>query len=263
MTEAIRAPVLVEGVVDTWLRQEHVADKPGNPLVRDGSAPLQRWLARANRQRDLTAFEEAGHWVGGWLAGLNMEGSSATIVPDGIAWGSVSFDGAEFETVGPEPSLLGGFDTHPHVRFRLESTIVMTFTGPLAADRAGKEGLASPPPPPHPRTSFERRQEQMDSMEVGRLAAAAGVPGGVSDDRQVERLLADSTASPAEAWSYGSWLFHRAETMVRSRPFWLATCAIAEQLLKRETLNGEECIALAEETLQPKPLPDCERTWPR
>lgn len=58
-------------------------------------------------------------------------------------------------------------------------------------------------------------------------------------------------------------LFHRAETMVRSRPFWRATCAIAERLLVRGSLDGSECVEVAEEALQPQPMPDCKRVWPR
>ena len=252
--------------------KERVADKPDlhlddtclAPLVRDDdSAAVQRWLARANRQRDTSSYEESGHWVGGWLAGLDLTGTTVDIVPDGFAWGSVTFDDPTMmEEVGPPPSLLGGFDTDPHDRFRLEATIVMLFTGQLAAEGA-EEGHASPAPPGHPHNSFESRQEWLDSRTVERIAAAAGVPTGFSDNEQVERLLAESCASPSEAWSYGSWLFARAETMVRSRPFWLPCHAIAQQLLRLRTLTGDECVLLAEEALAPKPLPDTARTWPR
>lgn len=265
MTETRCAPVEVEGAANGSLRQEHT-DEPcrRESVTLVGGSAYKRWLERANRQRDLTAYEEAGHWVGGWLAGFDMSGSSVTIVPDGACWGCVSFDEApELMTVGPAPSLLGGFDSHPHDRFRLEATVVMLFTGPLAAGRALLEGHASAPPPPHPHTSFERRQEQMNSIEVGKRAAAAGVVGGVSDQHSVERLLEESTASPAEAETYGLWLWARAETMVRSRTFWRPCRAIAEQLLLQETLTCEECVELADDALRPEPLPEATRRWPR
>ena len=242
-------------------------DEPG---LRSAEAPLvaraayQRWLARAEQQRDLSAFEESGHWVGGWLVGLDLTGTTVTIVPDGRCWRSVTFDDpAAMDQVRPTPSLLGGFDTDLHDRFRFEATVVVLFTGPLAAGRALQEGMAEPPPAPPPRNSFERRQEQMDAMTVERLAADAGVVGGIADGRKVERLLANSCASPSEAWSYGSWLFARAETMVRSRTFWLPCCAIAEQLLVQGSLTGERCIELAERALRPSTMPETARRWPR
>ena len=247
--------------LDGTAEHSGVDGEPGN---HSPETPRSRWLRRAERERDITAFEEAGHFVGGWLTGLDVEDSAVTVVPDDLAWGRVTWGGTwlsdgELAEVKYQ-ALLGGFDVSADTRRKLEAVVVSLFTGQLAALRALQEGEVASPPRPHVSGSFDARQELLDSIE---LRAAAGETGVSDDVSQVKRLTEAVSASPAEAWSYGSWLFHRAETMVRSRPFWLATCAIAERLLAQPILTGQECLALAGEALQPQPLPDTARAWPR
>ena len=114
-------------------------------------------------------------------------------------------------------ALLGGFDIPAATRQKPEATVVSLFTGQLAGLRALQEARVSLPRP-HAKGSFEARQELLDQIEIERNAAAAGEVSVVGDGGWVKTLTEAVWRAPAEAWSYGSWLFHRAETMVRSRP---------------------------------------------
>ena len=239
---------------------EDVVGEPGDhsPKTSDLDAALDRWLAQAGRVRDATVFEEAAHWVAGWIQGLPVAGTSLSVVPDGFSWGRVSGAAASpAEFACYRSRVFAGLPLPADRQWLLEASVVVNFAGPLAAERARRERLAAPAPAPPASGSVQDRRETVDQLDVEDAARARGERPYRSDTDQVDALTEAATTSPGEARLYAGLLFHRAERLVESPAFWLATCQVAAALDQAGELSGADAAEVAEQALTPPPLPDC------
>ncbi len=165
---------------------------------------------RAARQRDCTAFHEAGHVCAFHWLGVALRG--ATVKPGfrflGRAYGPVV--GLEDRLAEARDAVLNGRPVKLPTRKRVETLCMTLMAGGLAEDRAVAEGRALVVRDPVPDDSDElARFQRTRFLEEAALVVAAreaGETSNPSDEEQVDRLLTALSATDAEILSYRAWL---------------------------------------------------------
>ncbi len=152
------------------------------------------------------AYHEAGHAAAAWRLGIEF--SEVTIVPAEDALGYVRRSGVVFRKQVRETLELGGSDrSRAWAQFRAERYAVYCFAGFAAQKR------------------FDPRSARNSHARSDREAALEGL-----------RFL----YPPDEIRLHWRILKMRAEAFVRGHGVWDAVTALAEALIARKTLSGEE-----------------------
>jgi hypothetical protein len=231
------------------------AARSGDALPVGTADRLDRWRARALQHLRATAFHEASHITAGFFNGLPVgRFAGATIVPGCGVWGLARlgpFPG-ERALAGLRAASAAGLPGDSRARRKFEGFVVAVMAGSLGETRAVVEGLA--PREALPSSDLERhlqwRERVFERMAAAEAALEAGeVPGLPNDEQIVAELLSAACASEAEKRSYLWWLRDRAESLVKSDPFWISTRALADALLEREVIDGAECVRISRDAL--------------
>jgi hypothetical protein len=158
------------------------------------------------------------------------------------------------EMVEAKQRALAGLPGRARARRKFEATVILLLSGPLAQERADREGLAlREPPPPANKYSPAGVSLKLQEFASERAAMDAGEPKTPSDREQVMELLEAITANGAEASAYFDHLLARADTLVNTSSFWTPCVALAEALLQKETLSGRAAIKIMRQSFDPKP----------
>ena len=224
-----------------------------DPFVRSA-------FERAQRNREGTAFHEAGHVAAAWRLGVGIRGR-VTIAPDLTCWGSAAvgkrISDATFFEVLSRASL--GLEIRPRARSDLEAQIIVLNAGRLAHGRAIRDGEAVVEPIPTDPVEREWLPGVllMERLAVNTARDAAGLPRARSDDEQAWALLMTLSAGRVEeANAYGGWLWERTRWLVDGEPFWTITRAAAKALLRHETLSATATRKVARDALRPEISPE-------
>jgi hypothetical protein len=156
-------------------------------------------------------------------------------------------------------------------RRNMEAEVFFILAGPLAKERAQKEGLVLKEPAPPDSKSPEGRALQLQEFVLEGAAIKSREPKYPSDRERVMDLLGGITANDAEATTYFDYLFARADTLVSTPGFWTPCCALAEALLEKETLSGRAARKIIRSSFEPRPSKEAQelasqstrttRTW--
>jgi hypothetical protein len=228
-----------------------------------------RWLEEVERDREATAYHEAGHVTAAVLLGLPVgRGSGATVSPQLGRFGSADL-GCPFTTSDVEPLFWASASGTPppsRLRNRLEAYVLAVMLGPFAEERAIGEGLA----PGYETRALWRcpiaaedeatreladREAALIREAVAAAAEDAGAPAVLRDTERVWSLVRAASVTDDEACVYTSWLYERALTLLRQPRFWIPCCALAAALIEDLTVSGRRCVRIVRAALVPPASP--------
>ena len=167
-------------------------------------------------EKQLTAYHEAGHAAAAYVLGGTV--------------GAVS--------IKPEPGRLGYADARANrdTEFgeRLRDRLIIYLAGEESEVKWG--GL----PASAKQTARSDLQSVHDAKnDAGRLATPCQVGDGIGSDTGGSVVWRDETRR-----AYVAWLRSLTRDLLAAGCVWRAVCALAEELLRRETLTGEEATAV-------------------
>jgi hypothetical protein len=211
-------------------------------------ALIAEHFERLAEGRSATAFHEAGHAVAYVWFGLDP--GSVSIVPTFRSMGSAGNAQeprpvSERDGYEAQMRALEGRPIPAHVRDWVESYVVVCYAGGYATTRAVIEGIAADVPPlPEPTTDAEEEVADMRAVvlhnELALAADEAGEPHVITDDEQARNLLRAVSATNEEAEAWSALLRERTKFLIRQPVFWTGVRRVAESLMERETLDGDE-----------------------
>jgi len=154
---------------------------------------------RKTTREERTAYHEAGHAVAGYL--LHISFGYVTIIPDEDkgSLGYILYDGLG-EDFQPD------VDEPEEVRRKLEPRILCALAGEAAEHR---------------------------------FSGTRNLPGASGDYLSVLNSVMYVCGSTNEADPYATWLYHRAQGMLRNRITWAQVKALATALLAQKHINYE------------------------
>lgn len=179
-------------------------------MIDFSNPPLDSY---AGRRLALTAYHEAGHAVADVVLGIDVD--HVTIVPQE--------DTSGHETVIHPDDIKEGWGVSdyddPRVRLHVENFLIGLLAGPYAGRKF------------YPKA----RLQATETLSDGRKVLAAG-----SDHSYVVRIIADIFGDDNDQvrWTYERYVTARARALVETH--WRSIELVANALLKRKTLSGDE-----------------------